>query len=115
MAERAHILERLHDVILQRLGERPQDSYVAKLAEGGLPLMGAKVCEEAAELVEAAGGGDPAHTVHEAADLIFHAWVLLGASGIAPSAVWAELERRFGTGGLEEKAARSSDPGAGAC
>ncbi|MGH0037488.1 MAG: phosphoribosyl-ATP diphosphatase [Myxococcota bacterium] len=115
MAAEPHILDRLHDLIRQRLEERPENSYVARLAEGGLPSMGAKVCEEAGELVEAAGGSDPGHTVHEAADLLFHAWVLLAASGIEPSAVWAELEGRFGTSGLVEKASRGAGRGDGGC
>ena len=113
MTDERHILDRLYEVVRQRLSQRPEDSYVARLAEGGLPLMGAKVTEEAGELVEAAGRGDASHTVHEAADLLFHTWVVLGANGIEPSAVWAELERRFGTSGLAEKASRG--PGSGAC
>lgn len=115
MDDDRHILDRLHDVIRQRLSERPEDSYVARLADGGLPMMGAKVCEEAGELVDAARGSDPAHTVHEAADLLFHTWVLLGASGIAPEEVWRELERRFGRSGLDEKAARRAGSGEEAC
>jgi phosphoribosyl-ATP pyrophosphohydrolase len=115
MSEATHILDRLYAVVQQRLGDRPEDSYVSKLADGGLAAMGAKVCEEAGELVEAAAGPDRAHTIHEAADLLFHTWVLLGASGIEPAAVWNELERRFGTGGLTEKASRAGGSGDESC
>ena len=53
----------------------------------------------------AAAADDRAHTAREAADLLFHALVLLRSAGVATSAVWDELDRRFGTGGLEEKVA----------
>jgi phosphoribosyl-ATP pyrophosphohydrolase len=100
------VLERVYAVIRSRKQERPAGSYVVQLLDGGLPAIGAKLREESAELIEAAGGGDPAQIAHEAADLFFHALVLLGATGVAPAQVFALLEKRFGTGGLAEKAAR---------
>ncbi len=106
MAAERHVLDRLYEVVLDRIRERPEGSYVASLVSGGAESVGAKIREEAEELIEAANGRDPAHTAHEAADLLFHAWVLLGTAGVEPRAIWDELERRFGIGGLEEKAAR---------
>jgi phosphoribosyl-ATP pyrophosphohydrolase len=100
------ILERLGAVIDQRRRERPAGSYVVQLLDGGSDAVAAKLREESEELIEAAAAGDAAHTAHEAADLLFHAWVLLAQAGVERGAVYAELERRFGTGGLEEKASR---------
>lgn len=101
------ILERLAAVIEQRRRERPEGSYVTQLLDGGHPAIAAKLREESEELIEAAAGGDKAHTAHEAADLMFHTFVLLASSEVEPGAVFEELERRFGTGGLVEKQARS--------
>jgi len=97
------VIERLERVIQGRVRERPAGSYVTRLVEGGEPAIAAKVREEAAELCAAAGEGESAH---EAADVLFHVLVLLGLRGVPFAAVRAELERRFGTGGLAEKAAR---------
>ena len=88
------VLERLYRTILARAKERPEGSYVVRLLDGGLDAIAAKIREEADELCEAAPAGDRDHTVHEAADLLFHTWVLLGALGIEPELVLAELARR---------------------
>lgn len=112
----AAILDRLWDVIRARRDERPDGSYVVSLLEGGQPAVAAKVREEAQELIDAGAAGQAPAIAHEAADLLFHVWVLLGASGVSPQAVYAELERRFGLGGLEEKArraGRAARPGPG--
>ena len=85
------------------------ESYTAKLLAGGIAKIGPKITEEAAETVEAAGepGEDGRlHTVCEAADLIYHLLVLLAAREVQLSEVEAELARRFGMSGLEEKASR---------
>lgn len=104
------IVEALMSVIAERRDHPPERrSYVVSLLEGGVPAIGAKVTEEAGEVVEAAGepGDDGrAHLVRETADLVFHTLVLLGHRHIAWSEVEAELARRFGIGGFEEKAAR---------
>jgi len=104
------VLERLEQVIAERRRERPAGSYVTRLLEGGEAAMTAKLLEEAAELAEA-DPGDAKHTAHEAADLLFHALVLLGARGVALAEVCAVLEGRFGIGGLVEKASRSREVG----
>jgi phosphoribosyl-ATP pyrophosphohydrolase len=104
------ILTALEAVILERKANPPaKPSYVVKLMAGGVPAIGAKVIEEAAEVVEAAdepGAEGRAHLVREAADLIFHTLVMLGHRGVALAEVEAELGRRFGIGGIEEKQAR---------
>jgi phosphoribosyl-ATP pyrophosphohydrolase len=102
----AEILDRLFRVIEARHRERPAGSYVTELLEGGLDAIAAKVREEAEETLEAAASGDGEHTAREVADLLFHVWVLLAATGLKPDDVYAVLDQRFGQGGLEEKAAR---------
>jgi phosphoribosyl-ATP pyrophosphohydrolase len=79
---------------------------VVSLLDAGFPKIAAKITEEAGELCEALPAGDAAHTAHEAADLLFHVLVGLEAAGVAPDAVFAELRRRFGISGLDEKASR---------
>ncbi|MFP6655282.1 MAG: phosphoribosyl-ATP diphosphatase [Myxococcota bacterium] len=100
------ILDRLYQLIAKRRDERPKDSYVVSLLAGGWDLMAAKLREESEEVVEAARSENDDALTHEIADLIFHLWVMMAARGIEPSAIYAELEGRFGIGGLEEKAAR---------
>ena len=102
-------LTRLEAVIAQRRAASPDSSYVAKLHAKGLPKIAQKVGEEATETVIAALTGDPAELTGEAADLLFHLVVLLGAKDVALSDVMAELDRREGVSGLDEKAARSQD------
>ncbi len=109
----ANVLERLYRVIEDRRHQRPEGSYVVKLLEGGIPAIAAKLREETEELAEAAAEGDAGHTAAEAADLIFHLWVLLGACELPPERVYAVLEERFGVGGLEERAARGASGGEG--
>ena len=107
----ASVLERLHAVIEERRSASPETSYVAKLLAAGAEAIAEKVREESEELIEAAASRDPEHTAQEAADLVFHAFVLLAEAGVEPSAVYAELEARFGTSGLVEKASRGRGPG----
>lgn len=86
-------------------------SYTAKLLAGGVTKIGEKVIEEAAEVVEAAGEAGEAgrqHTIAEAGDVVYHLLVLLAARDVALADVEAELARRFGMSGLEEKASRSN-------
>ncbi|MDG2334775.1 MAG: phosphoribosyl-ATP diphosphatase [Myxococcota bacterium] len=107
---KSEILDRLFEVIEARRLERPEDSYVVSLLDGGVEAMAAKVREEAEETIEAVAAGDSEHSAREFADLIFHAWVLLAGAGLRPSDVYRVLEERFGVGGLAEKAAREGDP-----
>jgi phosphoribosyl-ATP pyrophosphohydrolase/phosphoribosyl-AMP cyclohydrolase len=102
----ALVLARVADVIAKRRRERPQKSYVVSLLDAGFPKINAKIAEEAGELSDALPAGDAAHTAHEAADLFFHALVGLEAAGVPLDAVFAELGRRFGVSGIDEKASR---------
>jgi phosphoribosyl-ATP pyrophosphohydrolase len=106
-------LARLADVIDGRRGADPATSYVAKLFSQAPDGVLRKVGEEATELVLAAKGWDPARIVSEAADLWFHCLVLLSQHGLRPEAVLAELERREGTSGIDEKARRAAPRGGG--
>lgn len=100
------ILDQLAVVLEQRKSQDPQTSYVASLYAKGLDKILKKIGEEATETVIAAKDGDQGQIVYEMADLWFHCMVLLAQQGLGPQAVTAELQRRFGLSGLEEKAAR---------
>ena len=105
MAER-DVLERLEAAIARRRGADPSTSYVASLNAQGLERILEKVAEESNETVIASKSGERAAIVHEAADLWFHCLVLLAWHGIPVGEVLAELERREGRSGIEEKASR---------
>jgi phosphoribosyl-ATP pyrophosphohydrolase len=109
MSDPGSIFARLMAVIEDRKANPPQKSYTTTLLAGGTEKIGEKIREEAAEIVAAAGEpGDAGrdHTIAEAADCIYHLFVLLAHRDIRLSQVAAELERRFGTSGLDEKASR---------
>jgi phosphoribosyl-ATP pyrophosphohydrolase/phosphoribosyl-AMP cyclohydrolase len=81
-------------VISQRAAERPEGSYTTKLLEAGTPAVARKVGEEAAEVITAALAESDERLVSEAADLIYHLYVLLAARGVDLAAVEDELTRR---------------------
>ncbi len=104
------IFSQLMAVIVERKANPPARSYTTSLFQGGVAKIGDKIIEEANEVVEA--GAEPTdtrqqHVVHEAADLIYHLFVLLGHCGIPLERLEGELQQRFGVSGLDEKAARS--------
>ncbi|WP_305098475.1 phosphoribosyl-ATP diphosphatase [Croceibacterium aestuarii] len=101
-------LDRLEATIRQRLSASPESSYVAQLHARGLPVIARKLGEEAVETVIAALAGSNDELTAEAADVLFHLLVLLAEKNIALADVLAELDRREGTSGLDEKAARRS-------
>jgi phosphoribosyl-ATP pyrophosphohydrolase len=103
---RSDILERLERAIAERQAADPSSSYVASLNAKGLDAILKKIGEEATETVLAAKSGRREDIVHETADLWFHCLVMLGAQGVSVAEVLAELERREGRPGLEEKASR---------
>jgi phosphoribosyl-ATP pyrophosphohydrolase len=102
------LLARLSDVLESRKEADPGSSYVAGLYSKGLDAILKKIGEEATETVMAAKDGVPEKIVHEVADLWFHTLVLLAQQGLGPGDVLAELDRRFGLSGLDEKAGRGS-------
>jgi phosphoribosyl-ATP pyrophosphohydrolase len=104
--KQAEILERLTAAIAARLKSDPATSYVASLAAKGQDAILKKVAEEAAETLLASKDGDKLHLIRETADLWFHSMVLLAWHGVDSADVLAELQRREGTSGLEEKASR---------
>ncbi len=116
------VLDRLMQQIHERARTLPAGSYTTKLITGGVPAMGGKVTEEAAEVVDAASQltallevspsssetlAAREHLIYEAGDVLYHLWVLLGSFGIDVDDLRAELERREGTSGLEEKRRRN--------
>jgi phosphoribosyl-ATP pyrophosphohydrolase len=102
----AETLERIAAIIEQRKGGDPGKSYVAGLLSGEEDALLKKIGEEATETVLAAKGGDRLHLVREVADLWFHSMIVLARHGLGPGDVLAELHRREGIAGLDEKAAR---------
>ena len=113
MTDGDSIFAQLMAVIEDRKANPPEKSYTTTLFAGGVAKIGGKITEEAAEVVEAAGEpGDAGrdHTVHEAADLIYHLFVLLAQQEIPLADVEHELARRFGVSGLDEKASRNKPP-----
>ena len=102
------ILKRLADVIDTRRGADPDTSYVARLFAKGEDTILKKIGEEATESVLAAKDGARERIVAETADLWFHCMVMLAYYGLRPEDVLTELDRRAGTSGLEEKAARKA-------
>ena len=104
----ADILARLAEVIESRRGGDPSRSYVAKLLAGGDDRILKKVGEEATEVVIAAMQGEKARIVSETADLWFHTLVMLAHHELRPQDVLAELMRREGLSGIDEKASRTA-------
>ncbi len=106
-----NILEKLTNLLEERRHADPATSYVASLHDKGLNKILEKVGEEATEVIlaakDAAESGNREEIVKETADLWFHTMVMLGHLDVSPAEVLAELNKRFGVSGLEEKASRS--------
>ena len=102
----AETLERIAATIDSRKGGDAKTSYVAGLLAGDEDAALKKIAEEAAEMILAAKGEDRLHLVRETADLWFHCLVVLARHGLGPGDVLAELHRREGISGIDEKAAR---------
>lgn len=103
------IIRVLEAVIAERRSGDASSSYVAKLTHKGRAKMAQKLGEEAVEAVIAAMADDRAEMTGEAADLVFHLLVLLADMGLDWDDVLAELARREGVSGLDEKASRPQD------
>lgn len=99
-------LEKLSETIAARKGADPETSWTAKLLAQGPEKCAEKFGEEAVEAIIAAVKGDRDNLKAEAADVLYHLLVMLAARDVPLSEVLAELERREGTSGIAEKAAR---------
>ena len=99
-------LDRLAATIAARKTADPDTSWTAKLLAGGPEKCARKFGEEALEAIVEAVRGDRARLTAEAADVLYHLLVMLAARDVTLADVLAELERREGTSGLAEKAAR---------
>jgi phosphoribosyl-ATP pyrophosphohydrolase len=100
------VLAELYDTLQARKRAPAAESYVAALHRDGLDAILKKVGEEATETVIAAKSGDRAALVHELADLWFHSLVLMAHQDVPLAELTAELARRRGRSGLDEKASR---------
>jgi phosphoribosyl-ATP pyrophosphohydrolase len=103
------ILSRLAGTIETRRLANPASSYVAKLLHGGQDKILKKLAEESAEVLMASKDGDKSHITGEMADLWFHCLILLAHHGLTPDDVLAELQRREGLSGIDEKASRKTE------
>lgn len=99
-------LARLYATIAARKGADPDTSWTAKLFAKGPEKCAEKFGEEAIEAIIEAVKGDRERLTSEAADVLYHLMVMLAARDVTLEAVLAELERREGTSGIAEKAAR---------
>jgi len=108
------VLRELDGILDRRRGADPRDSYVAGLHRAGLNRILEKVGEESTEVILAAKDARDEDSrralVAETADLWFHSMVMLSHLGANSAQVLEELERRFGSSGLEEKASRTARP-----
>ncbi|VAX02772.1 Phosphoribosyl-AMP cyclohydrolase / Phosphoribosyl-ATP pyrophosphatase [hydrothermal vent metagenome] len=104
--DNAEILGRLSKVIAARKDGDAGKSYVAKLFQKGRKKIAQKVGEEGVELSLAAVMDDKQEVVAESADLLFHMMILWADMDISPEEIFAELARREGVSGIDEKDAR---------
>ncbi|MCA9184706.1 MAG: phosphoribosyl-ATP diphosphatase [Pirellulaceae bacterium] len=111
MEPQPSVLAKLMATIEDRKVNPPPRSYTSLLFEGGVEKIGAKITEEAAEVVDAArhaqddAGRD--HLTHEVADLIYHVLVVLAHRDVTLQAVEQKLASRFGVSGIDEKELRN--------
>lgn len=101
------ILKRLYNVLEERKTADPDTSYVASLYQKGTGKIAQKVGEEAVETIIEALQNNRDRLKEESADLLFHLMVLWADAGLKPEEILSILEKRFGTSGLDEKAART--------
>lgn len=106
MSDNRDTLERLYETIKSRKGGDPAVSHTAKLFAKGRAKIAQKMGEEAVELAIAAVSETRAEVISESADLVFHLLVLWAEMGVTIEDVRAELRRREGQSGIEEKKAR---------
>ncbi len=103
----ADVLDALYGVILARKANPSDSSYTVSLFRKGIDTILKKMGEEAVEVVIAGKAGKREEIVYETADLLYHLLVLLGFYDIEPGEIYAELRRRFGVSGIQEKESRN--------
>jgi phosphoribosyl-ATP pyrophosphohydrolase/phosphoribosyl-AMP cyclohydrolase len=103
------ILDAVYHVIQDRRRNPEERSYVCSLFDKGLDKILSKIGEEATETAVAGKGGISDEVIYEVADLFFHVLILLGYYNLPPERIYAELRRRFGLSGIEEKESRSRE------
>jgi phosphoribosyl-ATP pyrophosphohydrolase len=101
-----HAIDALFAVIASRQGADPETSYTAKLFAKGRKKIAQKVGEEAVETALAAMAEGREGVASESADLLYHLLVLWAEMGVKPEDVWAELNKRAGISGIDEKNSR---------
>ncbi|NTJ43514.1 phosphoribosyl-ATP diphosphatase [Agrobacterium larrymoorei] len=99
-------LSDLERIVAERASASPDNSWTAKLFAAGQSKAAKKLGEEAVETVIAAVTNDRKNLTDEAADLLYHLLVVLKIADIPLTEVFAELERRTGQSGIQEKASR---------
>lgn len=102
----ASVLDRLFDVVTSRRDTDPAISHSARLLSRGTRKIAQKFGEEAVECLIEAVAGRSHEMIGESADVLYHLIVMWVDAGVTPAEVWAELARREGTSGIEEKASR---------
>ena len=102
------VLERLAATIAARRGASPESSHTARLLSRGPEKCAEKFGEEAVEAIIEAAKGDRERLTAEAADVVYHLLVMLAARDLTLGDVLAELERREGVSGVDEKARRKT-------
>ncbi|MFP3164744.1 MAG: phosphoribosyl-ATP diphosphatase [Acidianus sp.] len=91
----SEVLDKLYEIILQRLKKMPENSYTAELVKKGKGYIARKVGEEAVETIVASLYEGRDRFISEAADLMYHLWVLMAVEGVKPEELYAELKRRM--------------------
>ena len=103
-------LQRLWQVVDSRRGGDPETSYTARLFSRGRSKIAQKLGEEAVEAVIEGVKGDATALIGESADVLYHLLVLWADMGLTPADIAAELARREGTSGINEKKGRKEKP-----
>ena len=106
MSDRPHTLDRLWSIIEDRRGADPDESWTARLLSKGPEKCAEKFGEEAIEALIEAVKGDTDALAREGADVLYHFCIMLASRGVTLKDVLSELDRRHGTSGVAEKAAR---------
>ncbi len=104
-----NVLQALYETIASRKTASPDSSYTAKLFNDGRAKIACKINEEAVEVLVAALHETPERVVSESADVLYHLMVLWADTGVTPDQVMAELARRTGQSGIDEKRSRAME------